>query len=82
MLLLIIYFFVCSKERATLSLLAEPGYSLDTVYFLVGGKTAAGDNATPKFSFKTCTLKMLSVIVVSVIPVTIAVASSPVKVVN
>ncbi|KAL9960346.1 hypothetical protein ACROYT_G033793 [Oculina patagonica] len=42
-----------SKERATSALLAEPGYSLDTVYFLVGGKPVAGDTSAPKFSFKT-----------------------------
>lgn len=48
-----------SKERATSSLLAEPGYSLDTVCFLIGGKTAAGGKSSPKFSFKSCTLKLL-----------------------
>ena len=46
--------FLRSKERATSSLLAEPGYSLDTVCFLVGGKISGAESARPKFSFKSC----------------------------
>ncbi|XP_058956271.2 E3 ubiquitin-protein ligase RNF123 [Pocillopora verrucosa] len=42
-----------SKERATSSLLAEPGYNLDTVCFLVGGKSVAVEATKPKFSFRT-----------------------------
>ena len=44
---------VYSKERATSALLAEPGFSLDTVYFLIGGKDAMPEKPAPKFSFKT-----------------------------
>ena len=46
--------FLRSKERATSSLLAEPGYSLDTVCFLVGGRISGAESAKPKFSFKSC----------------------------
>lgn len=42
-----------SRERATSSLLTEPGYSLDTVSFLVGGRKSVAERSTPKFSFKT-----------------------------
>ncbi|XP_029185488.2 E3 ubiquitin-protein ligase RNF123-like [Acropora millepora] len=41
-----------SKERATSSLLAEPGYSLATVSFLVGGKESVAESSTSKFSFQ------------------------------
>lgn len=48
-------FLFFSKERATSSLLAEPGYNLDTVCFLVGGKSVAVEATKPKFSFRTST---------------------------
>lgn len=41
-----------SKERATSSLLAEPGYSMATVSFLVGGKESVAESSTSKFSFQ------------------------------
>ena len=46
--------FLHSKERATSSLLAEPGYSLATVSFLVGGKESVAESSTSKFSFQKC----------------------------
>ena len=54
-ILIVRVFLFFSKERATSSLLAEPGYNLDTVCFLVGGKSVAVEATKPKFSFKTRT---------------------------
>lgn len=50
-----VMYFVTSKERGTSALLADPGFTLESVEFLVGGKLSNPGKATAQqFSFTKC----------------------------